>query len=1256
MLGRRLTNLPGNLGLWTLPNVTLANAGYLRIFASGKDRTNPAGVLHTNFTIEKSGGYLALVKPDGVTKTSEFNYGPQSEDVSFGTYGAAQLQRYLLPPTPGSKNEVASVLNAQGPPAEEVIFDRDGGLISGTVQLGVIPPLGAGAVVRYTTNGTVPTLSSPIFPGAPLSISTTTNLRARVFQPNRLPGDVSSRTFLLLDSSLTNYGTTGAPFKSNLPIIVLESYSVNIDAVKNPSGPRPYRNVYSVVLAKDPADANRASVTGLVDFQGRGGAHVRGQTSSDFGQKPYAWELWNNEDDDKSAAILGMPSDSDWVLQTVYNDKTLMRNLLPYTLNREVNGNDGAVRSQFVEVFFNQDGGPISYADYRGVYVLSEKIKRGGDRIDVEELSPLATSATTLSGGYIYKKDKPIGNVGDFSTTSSQPWGTQYFWIVEPGDFSAAATSALDGYVQAFDTALSGANFADPALGYKAHIEPQTFMDNHLWVETFKQIDGYWLSTYYTKKRAAKIRALPIWDYNLSSGNANYNTADVTSGWYYSVAFGYPYYPRLFQDADFTLKYWDRYWQLRRSVFATSYMLGKIDSWANELTNNQYATNVVNGASMATGQGEFFPTNKGNNLPPSLESPARLENPAMRHFDRWPILGVYVWPNPNGFASRTTFQSEITWMRNWLTGRLTWIDSQHSQPPVFSNSGGNVPAGTQLAITNPNGSGTIYYTADGSDPSTPGGAEQTIIAGGGTSVQWLVPTSANGGFALTAGAGAQQWTSYTDPPNLANWTTGTTGVGYERNPGDTINYVSLIGTSANTEAQMFGINATCYLRLTFVIPNQAALDAIGTLKLGMKYDDGFRAYINGDAVTGRNDTHATMSSNPWTAVGSGIRDENLAIVFEEIDITTTGKPALRVGLNVLAIHGLNAANSSSSDLILVPKLTYQPPGPAQPYSGPLTINASSTIRSRVLISGAWSPITEASYVVSAAPASASNLVVSEFAYDPLGSGGYASKDLEFIALRNISGGNVDLTGVQLTTGVTFALTGTPEQLTLAPGAECVITANLVALQAVHGGPPLGVNVFGPFNGALDNSGETLSIRTSGNAIIKEFAYSTLPPWPYGASTSLVLEHPFTNPDHNDGHNWRPGTTGRGTPWSDDSVPFIGSWLADTDSDGFTDGAEYALGSASSDPSSTPEIALSNSVETVGMTTGTYLRLQFRRSIANDHGVIIPELSTDLATWQAGAFNRILEVIHPDGTMVEVWRTNNPITTAQAFARLKLVGP
>jgi hypothetical protein len=1263
LTGWRLTNTLSNSGLWTFPTMTMQPFTYLRVFASGKDRRNPAAVLHTNFTLPKTGGYLALVKPDGITKPSEFSFGAQSEDVSFGTYGPTQLPQFLIPPTPGAKNERSIVDHADGPPAEDVVFSREGGLITGAVQLGVSAPLGVGAVIRYTQDGTNPDAADPVFdPATPLNINATRNIRARVFQPGRLPGDLNSRSFLLADASLTNYGNTGQPFSSNLPIVVVESWSVNIDAVTNPAGARPYRPIYSVVFAPDPANNNRARITDVPNYEGRGGMHVRGQTSSSFGQKPYAWELWNNEDNDKDASLAGLPEDSDWILQTPYNDKSLMRNTLPYALMREIEGAAGAVQCKFVEVFFNQDGGPISYADYRGVYILMERIQRGTDRVDINKLSPLATDPATITGGYIFKKDKlPVAPM--YTTTSTSSWGAQVQEIAEPEDAGPAQISYLQSYVQQFDTALSGPNFSDPTTGFRAFIEPESFMDNHLWVEVFKQIDGYRISTYFTKDRGRKIRALPIWDYNLSGGNANYLTGDQTATWYYTQIGGgdYPYYPRLFLDGDFRTKYWDRYWKYRRSIFTTANIHAKIDAWANELTDNNYATTVTNGALINTGFGEFFPTDKGNNLPPSLETPARAENPAMRHFDRWPILGIHVWPNPVNPQNRPNFQSEIQWMKDWFTGRLNWIDGQNSRPPTFSNSGGNVPPATQLTITNPNPSGAIFYTIDGSDPFQGSQNTITLMSGDALACKWLVPSAANGGTTLTAGAGANQWTGTADPPNIGNWVSATCPIGYDRNATG-VNYVPLLGANGNTEAAMFSVNATCYMRVTFEIPDQATLDAIGTLYLGVRYDDGIRAYINGTAVGGgRNDIDPTMTNNPPFAQANAIHDDTAALAYEDIDITALGKPALQVGTNVLAIHGLNSP-STSSDFYLGPRITYIPAATAGggviPYTAPLTLNTSTQVRSRVLISGQWSPITEASFVVNAQPASPNNLVVSEFSYDPEASGPYISRDLEFIVLRNISASAVDLTGVELAGAATLSLTGSPQALTLPPGGEVVLAANPAALLAVHGSPPSGLTVFGPFTGALDNAGETIRIETAGGAILKEFLYSPSQPWPNGSGRSVVLLQPHTNPNHSNGHNWRSSVATRGTPYDSDSVGFSGDWTADSDSDGFADGIEYSLGTGPTNPASKPSITLSKTNEVVNGSLGTYLRMAFRRSLLQDQGALVPELTLNLAAWMSGpaAFTRIAQTDHGDGTVTEIWRSTSPIPGEKAFGRLRLVSP
>src|SRR5438876_2062869 len=65
--GWHLTDKRSDLTRWTFPTVSLAPNGYLVVFASQKNRRKAGAELHTNFKLNASGDYLALVKPDGVT-------------------------------------------------------------------------------------------------------------------------------------------------------------------------------------------------------------------------------------------------------------------------------------------------------------------------------------------------------------------------------------------------------------------------------------------------------------------------------------------------------------------------------------------------------------------------------------------------------------------------------------------------------------------------------------------------------------------------------------------------------------------------------------------------------------------------------------------------------------------------------------------------------------------------------------------------------------------------------------------------------------------------------------------------------------------------------------------------------------------------------------------------------------------------------------------------------------------------------------
>ncbi|MDB6034785.1 MAG: hypothetical protein JWM16_5123, partial [Verrucomicrobiales bacterium] len=84
--GWYLTDTAASLTKWQFPATNLNAGGFLVVFASNKDRRIPGARLHTNFRLSATGEYLALVKPDGVTITSEFApvFPPQANDVSYG--------------------------------------------------------------------------------------------------------------------------------------------------------------------------------------------------------------------------------------------------------------------------------------------------------------------------------------------------------------------------------------------------------------------------------------------------------------------------------------------------------------------------------------------------------------------------------------------------------------------------------------------------------------------------------------------------------------------------------------------------------------------------------------------------------------------------------------------------------------------------------------------------------------------------------------------------------------------------------------------------------------------------------------------------------------------------------------------------------------------------------------------------------------------------------------------------------------------
>ena len=180
---------------WTFPaGVSVPAQGFLRVWASGKNRTVSGANLHTNFTLEKSAGsYLALAQPGGAIVSSFSNLPAQRANVSYGRYGTVEPQTigYFQAPTPLAQNAVAPVPGF----VNDTTFDINRGFFT-TAQTVHITCVTPGATIYYTTDGSEPTTASSVVTAGGVAVTTTTVLRAKAFAPPLAPSNTDTQTYI----------------------------------------------------------------------------------------------------------------------------------------------------------------------------------------------------------------------------------------------------------------------------------------------------------------------------------------------------------------------------------------------------------------------------------------------------------------------------------------------------------------------------------------------------------------------------------------------------------------------------------------------------------------------------------------------------------------------------------------------------------------------------------------------------------------------------------------------------------------------------------------------------------------------------------------------------------------------------------------------------------------------------------------------------------------------------------------------------
>ncbi len=418
---------------------------------------------------------------------------------------------------------------------------------------------------------------------------------------------------------------------SNLPLVLIDTEGQTIH--------NSYRIVANMGIINNPNGQRNYLTDPFTDYNGKISIEIRGSSSTMFDKKPYGFETQDSAGNNLNVSLLSMPKENDWVLYASYSDKTFLRNEIPYYLSRSIGRY--ASRTAYCELFIN--------GSYRGLYVLMEKIKQDKNRVDIAKLNPQDTTDSELTGGYILKIDKPYEVGWQVNVNPMYGFDKAYYQYHDPD--SAELAPKQRAYIKDFmfkvESTLVSSNYRDTVNGYSKYIDVQSFVDYFLISELVKSVDAYRFSFYMYKEKdsdGGKLCLGPIWDYDLAFANYGEGAWEqpwLTSEWIADItAWKRTYFmKRLMSDPNFKNKVKERWIEIRRGVFSTSNIISFMD---------QTATNI--------------------------------DEARIRNFIKWPIIGIYVWPN---YYIGATYEDEITFLKGWIIQRLNWMDIELTGNPLI---------------------------------------------------------------------------------------------------------------------------------------------------------------------------------------------------------------------------------------------------------------------------------------------------------------------------------------------------------------------------------------------------------------------------------------------------------------------------------------------------------------------------------------------------------------------------------------------
>lgn len=313
----------------------------------------------------------------------------------------------------------------------------------------------------------------------------------------------------------------------------------------------------------------------------------------------------------EKASVLGLAKEKSWCLLANYADKSLVRNLVAMELSR------------ICELSWTPQGVPVEVSlngVYMGVYNL----------FDDKEISPNRVNIGPED--FYIEIEQDADEALHFVSREGVP-----IQIKEPETATSADLERIRQYISDFEAALMGPDFRDPDLGYAAWIDVDSFINNFIVRELAKDVDGNMRkSTFLTWVKGQKMELYHVWDFDLAFGNADYfpggqngptgwwvknrnSNSVLNKGWYY----------QMFRDPAFIARVKERW----NEVYPR---LARIPLYIDKVVT-------------------------------------QMGDAPKRNFQKWDILGTYVWPN---VVVTGSYEGEVDYLKNFYNQRLSWLNKE----------------------------------------------------------------------------------------------------------------------------------------------------------------------------------------------------------------------------------------------------------------------------------------------------------------------------------------------------------------------------------------------------------------------------------------------------------------------------------------------------------------------------------------------------------------------------------------------------